>query len=168
MSETLTSAPRERSWQQHYQAMQRWKTRAIDCAGGEITARGSAVDIDNVEADDFACAFFIWAHALRDWLISGSGLNEQEIDTALNRHNQWLLVRDLANKITHQKISRNPKDADWISGIKIDPNALDRGEHGIEPYIFHDGKYLSYADCIESVWRMWSDVLKELRLEVES
>ncbi|WP_386625101.1 hypothetical protein [Sulfitobacter geojensis] len=151
-------------WKQHYKAMKRWKDRAIEASQGISKRESVGWLIDSTTADDFGRAYFIWAHSLRDWLIKSETVEQKKLDDLLFDQDAWKNVRDFANKTKHSIITQNPKDPNWISGMSIDANALLRGEHGVEPYVYIGGRLINFGEAVLEVDKMWECVLAELGL----
>ncbi|MEP3632991.1 MAG: hypothetical protein ABJQ23_13995 [Shimia thalassica] len=146
-------------WADHFQAMERWKTKALECSDGEVRRTLEGFSISSVESFDYAYAFFIWAHSLRDWLIQTRAIEKKKLDEKLNRYEEWKMVKDLSNRVKHQRITRNPTDAEWIAGIKVTGNVKPPMSLELEPYVQHSGKYMRLKECILSIWNMWIEVL---------
>lgn len=153
-------------WQQHYHAMKRWKVRALSVANGKVEQAENGWIVEGTEADDFAKAYFIWAHSMRDWLIKTGKVERTRLDQLLGNFGQWKNVRDLANKSKHAVITRASIDPNWNSGVKMDLNALLRGEMGVEPYVSIGGRYTKLVDAILETDNMWDEIVQELKLDV--
>lgn len=163
----MTKNPKNTSLIDHFHAMDRWRERAINELGSVSNFSATGICIKSNNVIDFANAFFVWAHSARDWVINSNSVSQQALDTELNQHSQWVMVRDLANKIKHKEITRNPLDADWFGGLKIDPNELLLGKQAVEPYIVYCGKYLPMKDCLDSVSAMWIEVLNNFGVKFD-
>ena len=152
------SADSKDGWRGHYQRMLRWQERALRFAKGPL-------GYSNSDAVDFALAYFVWAHSLREWLIESEVVDKSRLDSLLSARSEWSMCRDLANRSRHYKLKRNPTDENWIMGLRIDVNALLAGapEHQFW-YVLHNGKYSEVPDCVRMISKMWEDVLNDLGL----
>jgi hypothetical protein len=109
----MTSADRAGGWNNQFRRMQRWQDRA----------KLALADLPNTQfhdALDVALAYFVWCHSMRDWLIKDNAMTRNEVDSQLSNHATWKIVRDLANRSKHLKITCNPADAEWAVSREYD------------------------------------------------
>ncbi|OSQ28481.1 hypothetical protein TH468_18170 [Thalassospira sp. MCCC 1A03138] len=133
--------------------MLRWQRRAID-AGKDLPRT------DFNDTLDIALAYFIWSHSLRDWIIKDGAITSAEIDNNLSRYPVWQIVRDVANRSKHLKLTQNPKDADWFVRREYDSFSIvleGRERHHIN--LFFDGKKHRLTDVILESSEMWKEIL---------
>ncbi len=154
----------EHGWSAHFYAMQRWKALALEHADGEVQRTLDGFSINSERSFDYAYVFFIWAHSMRDWLINTRAIERKSLDEKLGKFDQWGMVRDLANRVKHQTITRDPVDAQWIAGMKVLGNTNPPAKIEIQTYVFHNKSQIGLAECIKSIWAMWLDVLTKAKL----
>ena len=146
-------------WLSHYERMKRWEVRAKQVAETDFMTQ-------TPDTIDFALAYFIWAHSLRDWLIEAGSIESSALDGLLNGRREWLLCRDLANKSRHYNLQKKPTDKDFIISYQIDLNAILSGAtRQVIGGVYHDGRYYEFSECIGVISEMWEAVLNQLGLE---
>ena len=148
-------------WLSHYQRMKRWEARAKQVSVREFIGQ-------TPETIDFALAYFVWAHSLREWLIESMSANKAILDSLLQDRQEWLLCRDLANKSRHYDLKNNPTDKDFVISHRIDMNAVLAGApKQVIGGVLHNGKYYEFLECIRMISAMWEEVLDKLGLRRE-
>ncbi len=69
---------------------------------------------------DFALAYFVWCHSLREWVINDGAMPKDKLDVELQQYDVWPVVRDIANRSRHLDLKFNPKDKDWSMKREFD------------------------------------------------
>ena len=154
----MLSADRVGGWANHYRRCERWKSRAA-AALDDLPAA------DFHTAMDFALAYFVWSHSLREWLIKDGALNKEALDVKLQQNPTWRIVRDLANRSRHLVITQSPSDAEWSVAREYDNFAVwieGRERHHVN--LFFDGQKHRLVDVVHSAGRMWQKVLSDAGL----
>ena len=155
---TLQSVDTSSGWITHFDSMIRWQTRAEEtCSGGMDDG------INAIQGMDFALAFVVWAHSLREWLINDEAVDQAELDKRLQQYETWKMCRDLANRTRHLDLKTRPKDKYWSINRSFGPNS-DQLE-GTREYrwcLTYDGQTLEVLNAIYAIRSMWDDVLIEL------
>lgn len=142
-------------WQNHFDRMGRWQSRAL-------TAANNPADYDFADATDFVLAYFLWCHSLRDWLLK-SGVPQADLDRELSQYPIWKICRDVANRTRHLKLTMNPNDKDWSIGREYDTWAKheDRSEKHVLFLVANDRKY-RVNDLVHQSYEMWKNILNSL------
>lgn len=158
----MISADRVGGWKNHYARMIRWQERAC-------SALDDLPNTDFHDALDTALAYFVWCHSLRDWLIKDSALNQNDIDNQLAKHITWKIVRDLANRSKHLKITQNPLDSEWSVSREYDPFAITlEGKERHHMNLYFDGDKYRLRDIIKRSGNMWQQVFIDTQLIINS
>jgi len=147
-------------WLSHYDCLKRWQDRAEKAAVG-----GTDDILSLMDGVDFALAFFIWAHSLREWLINDKAINQDKLDSILRKHDTWSMCRDLANRSRHFDLKHRPRDKNWSLQFSFEP--LPEQMPGIQKYrwiIFYDGECFGVFQLIRDIRVMWDEVLAETGL----
>lgn len=146
-------ADRAGGWKTHFERTKRWEQRALK-------ALTDLPSVDFHEALDFALAYFVWCHSLRDWLIKDGAISKNELDDSLKQHPEWKIVRDLANRSRHLVLTQSPTDGEWAVFREYEPFALQvegRERHHLN--LLFDGEKHRVSDLVSRSSRMWDDVL---------
>lgn len=155
------SADGNGGWKNHHDRMKRWSERVLPLC---IERQGSPVNGQAVV--DFALAFFLWAHSLREWLIEDGASLKDDLDRALASETLWSTCRDLANRTRHFELRQRPVDKDWTVFREYDPYfELIEGVGTSHWWLEHDGKKSRLDQLVVETVAMWSLVLKELGLD---
>ena len=155
-------ADRVGGWQNHFRRMERWQERAT-------TALGDLPQTEFHDALDFALAYFVWAHSLREWLVKDEVVKAKRLKGLLERETTWPMVKDLANRSRHFKITRDPTDRDWTVRREFDYFAIrleGRERHHVNLYF--GGEKHRLIDVVASTGKMWGRVLQAVELDVDS
>lgn len=152
------SADTNGGWRNQFRRMDRWKERAVPLSSERSgKATGDAVD--------FALAYFIWAHSLRDWLIEDQAVKKEQLDDLLGKSKAWKICRDMANRSRHFNLKQNPTDKDWSLLRSYDPFSEVFDGVGISYWeIYFGDEKLRLGEVILQVHNMWLDVLEKLHL----
>ncbi|CAD5277249.1 conserved hypothetical protein [Bosea sp. 62] len=148
-------ADRVGGWSNHFRRTKRWEERAV-----HALTNLPATEFNT--ALDYALAYFIWSHSLREWLIGDGIFLKDELDLALRRYPEWRIVRDLANRSKHLILTQNPTDGDWVVFREYDhfaPQVEGRERHHLNLYF--DGKKYLLLDVISSTRSMWEKILSD-------
>jgi len=140
-------------WANHFLRTERWKDRCL----AELTKHYGE---ESRDVPDFAFAYFVWCHSMREWLIEGSIIKSGDIDKSLALYPEWKICRDIANRCRHYDLKKNPTDKHWSIGREYDPFANERNELPREKWflIFGEEKF-ELASVISITFKMWGDIL---------
>ncbi|NDV02317.1 hypothetical protein [Pseudoroseicyclus tamaricis] len=120
------------------------------------------------EAVDFALAYFIWAHSLREWLIVDGGVEKAELDAFLAKFPCWFVCRDIANRTRHLDLKRSPTDKDWEISRSYVPFSEQLSEHGeYEWLVHHNDDRFMLAELVSKVQTMWQAGLDHFHFDPE-
>ena len=154
----MLSADRIDGWKNHFMRMERWQARAVN-------ALDVLPDTDFHDALDVALAYFVWSHSLRDWLLKDGVVNENILNDCLGKEPAWPIVRDLANRSRHLKLTRNPTDADWAvlrEYVPLSKNLKEREKHRI--ILIYDGKKHRLLEVVGAAGTISRRVLSDVGL----
>ncbi|PIE12174.1 MAG: hypothetical protein CSA70_10545 [Rhodobacterales bacterium] len=151
----MQGADRVGGWRNHFNRCERWQSRA----------QSALNDLSNTEfheALDFALAYFVWCHSLRDWLLKDGALKRDDLDAQLASYPQWSIVRDVANRSKHLKITMKSKDAEWSMSREYDPLAVViEGRERCHLNLFFDGKKHRLSEVVGLAGEMWRKILSD-------
>lgn len=154
----IQGADRVGGWTNHFKRTKRWQERAVDAL-----ANLSMVEFN--QALDYALAYFVWCHSLREWLIKDGAFPKHELDDCLRRHPEWKIVRDLANRSRHLVLIQNPTDKDWAVFREYDHFASQlEGREKHHMNLFFNGQRHRLIDIILASSLMWEQVLSSKEL----
>ena len=122
-------------------------------------------DVDFHEALDLTLAYFVWCHSVRDWLIKDCAVTSRWLDDQLLAYPVWKIVRDIANRSKHLRITRNPTDADWVISREYDHFAiLIEGRERHHMILYFNGKKERVSDVVRRAARMWDEIVGTAKL----
>jgi hypothetical protein len=141
-------------WKNHYLRMRRWRDRSL-------AALDHRIDGDLHEAVDFVLAYFVWCHSLREWLIKSKSIAEETLDSQLQKHSDWKICRDIANRSRHFDLQKNPADKHWSILREYDVFAeLDPKMQKTRLFLIFGDEKIDVAALISSTFRMWQRILE--------
>ncbi|MXX88411.1 MAG: hypothetical protein F4Y68_04045 [Boseongicola sp. SB0665_bin_10] len=158
----LKGADRVGGWRNHFKRTERWQRRA-------------AIALEDMpytkfhDALDFALAYFVWAHSLREWLLKDGVVTRQELDCRLEEEDTWPIVKDLANRSRHFVIDRSPTDAEWSMSQEYSSfSARFEGRERVHANLYYGGQKHRLIGVVASSGAMWRRVLVAVGMDVDS
>lgn len=149
------SADLNRGWVDQYFRMTRWKERILPLA--KVT---KGKESRPLEVLDFALAYFICAHSLRDWLIESGAVERKNLDEFLESKKAWHLCRDVCNRSMHYYLNRNPTDSGW-SLLRSNDHYTQRTSWLLR----YDHTRMCLSDAVQSVQSMWQEAIALYSIE---
>ncbi len=143
-------------WRGQFDRVRRFYQRFVDAENAQ----------DAAAALDSALAFFVFAHALREWLSKwerqdGSAFNDSW-NAFMADKPEMRFVRDIANATKHLTLSqRESVDKNFSLIWTYDP--FDRKQSGW--VIYFDERRMRFGDLIRQILNGWEQFLDELNLD---